>query len=303
MKFRHFLAAVFVIFLWAVNLLILKTVCTEIPLELFNSLRFVACLPLLLFFRKPPSNVLKLIIISFFWNALNVFLMGLGLKHGAGVGVVSVVFQTCSFFGILFCFLLSRERPKGYQILGMIVSFLGIILLFSHTIDSGLSMMGPLLILFAAISWGFGLALIKKYKIAPDLSTSVWLSAVSILPMAFLTYTMCEYSAIESALSGISIQVVLGILFAAYGSTLLTGCIWFWLLKQYESAAVAPFMLLLPVLSCFMSYVFLDEQLTRLQLLSFFIIVFGVAINLNVFRSEIVGYLAWKKWKKPTLIN
>ena len=303
MKFRHVLAALFVIFLWATNLLILKAVCTDIPLELFNLLRFVACLPLLLFFRKPPSNVSKLMLISFFWNALNVFLMGLGLKHGAGVGVGSVVFQTCSFFGILFCFLLSRELPKIYQLVGMIVSFLGIILLFSHTMDSGLSIMGPLLILFAAISWGFGLALIKKYKISPDLSTSVWLSVVSVLPMAFLTYTLCEYSAIESALSGLSMQMILGILFAAYGSTLLGGCIWFWLLKQYTSASVAPFMLLLPVLSCFMSYVFLDEQFTPLQFLSFFIIVFGVAINLNVFKPEIVGYLAGKKWKKPTLTN
>ncbi len=303
MKFRHFLAAVFVIALWATNLLVLKVVCTEIPLELFNFMRFFACLPLLLFFRKPPSNLTKLMLIAFFWNALNVFLLGLGLRYGAGVGVVSVVFQTCSFFGLLCCFLLSKELPKKYQIVGMIVSFLGIILLFSHTIDSGLSIMGPLCILFAAMSWGVGLALIKKYQISPDLSTSVWLSAVSVLPMAILAYAMCGPSMIQSVLSEISMQVVLAILFAAYGATLLAGCIWFWLLKQYASASVAPFMLLLPVLSCFMSYVFLDEQFTPLQFLSFFIIVFGVAINLNVFKTEIVGYLAGKKWKKPTLIN
>ncbi len=303
MKFRHFLAAVFVIALWATNLLILKAVCTAIPLELFNLMRFVACLPLLLFFRKPPSNLTKLMLIALFWNALSLFLIGLGLRYGAGVGVVSVVYQTCSFFGLLFCFLLSRELPKIYQIVGMIVSFLGIILLFSHTIDSGLSIMGPLCILCAAMSWGVGLALIKKYQIAPDLSTSVWLAAVSVLPMAVLTYTMCEYSAIQSVLSAISMQMVSGILFAAYGSTLLAGCIWFWLLKQYESASVAPFMLLLPVLSCFMSYVFLDEQFTSLQFLSFFIIVLGVSINLNIFKPQIVGFLAGKKWKKQTLIN
>jgi O-acetylserine/cysteine efflux transporter len=305
MKFGHFLAAVFVIVLWATNLLVLKAMCTNIPLELFNCLRFVACLPLLLFFRKPPSHLTKLMLVALFWNASSLFFIGLGLRHGAGAGVVSVVYQTCSFFGLLFCFLLSKERPKMYQIIGMIVSFLGIILLFSHTIHSGLSIMGPFYILCAAMSWGLGLALIKKYRISPDLSTSVWLAAVSALPMAVLTYTLCEYSAIESVLRGISMQLIFGILFAAYGSTLLAGCIWFWLLKHYESASVAPFMLLLPVLTCLMSYVFLGEQFTRLQCLSFFIIVLGFSINLNVFKPEMVGYLYFgkKKSKKPTLIN
>ncbi len=107
----------------------------------------------------------------------------------------------------------------------------------------------------------------------------------------------------QSALVGISLQVMLAILFSAYGSTLLAGCIWFWLLNQYESATVAPFMLLLPVFSCCMSYIFFDEQFTPLQFLSFFIIVLGVAINLNVFKPGMIVYFGNKKWKNKTLIN
>lgn len=297
------LIALLVIFLWSINLIIQKIFSQDIPLEFFNLLRFLSCVPLLFLFKRPSISMIKLLTVSFFWNVLTFFLVGLGLQYGTGVGSVSFVYQTCSFFGVFFCFLLLHEVPKFNQIAGMLIAFSGIALLFSGSLSSTEQshFAGLLFILFAAMSWGFGITLIKKFKLSGDLATNVWITAVAALPMAGMIYFRGGIALFEQSVAALSIEIVLGAMYAGYVANLLGNCLWFKLLKNYPSSLITPYMLLLPLISSVISYLFLEEQFSVLQISAFLIIVLGISVNQNILAS--VSQKPREIWKKWTSTN
>jgi len=291
--------ALSVIFLWSANLIVQKWLCQEISLDFCNLLRFLSCVPLLFFFRKPPVLLFKLLLVTVFWNVLNFFFIGLSLHNGIGAGIFSVVYQTCTFFGVLFCYLLIKEVPKTHQLVGMIISFTGVILLFRDSFSNQVDMTGLLFVLLAAISWGIGVTLIKKYELSSEFSTNVWIASVAVIPMFGVTYLHGGSDIIQSSIEVLSFKIMMGILFAAYGAVLLAGCIWFRLLKKYPSTLIMPFMLLLPPMSCILSYFLLGERFTLLQISASLVILVGILVNQNILRWSLISYQPsnlWKKW-------
>ncbi len=305
MQFKDIIIALLVIFSWSINLILQKIFSKQIPLEFFNLLRFVACVPLIFFFKKPAISIFQLLKISFFYNALTFLLVGLSLQYGTDVGVVSFIYQTSSFFAVLFCFLLLQEVPKIHQIAGMLLSFLGVGLLFSDSLffnaHENNHFIAMLYVLFAAGSWGVGICLIKKYKLSCNLSTNVWITAVAAVPMIIMITIHGGSQIITESLSALNLEILLGVLYAAFVANILGNCLWFWLLKKYQSALITPFMLLLPPFSCVISYFLLDEQFSLLEVISFLIIIVGIAINQNVFKNERVRNLSLKISSIPNL--
>lgn len=282
--------ALLAILLWSANLIVIKMASIQLPLEFFNFMRFACCIPFLLFIPKPQVPISKIVIVALFWYVLNFFFMGLGLHYGMGAGVVSVVYQTCSFFGIFFCYLLMKEVPKSYQIFGMLLAFVGIVFLFQDSFanTNHISALGLFYILLAAICWGVGIALIKKYQLASDFSTNVWLATCAALPMAGMVVLRGGSEAIVDSFQALSPLLIIEIIFAALGPTLLAGCLWFRLLKKYPSSVVTPFIFLLPPISFVFSYVLLDERYSLLQLVSFLVILFGILLNQNLLKFKFI---------------
>lgn len=303
MLFRDVVFALSAVLLWSANLIIIKSASPDIPLEFFNLMRFVCCIPLIFFIKKPPLALSKLFIVSLFWYVFNFFFMGLGLHYGMGAGVVSVVYQTCSFFGVFFCFLLLKETPRSYQIIGMLVAFVGIVLLSSDTFVNNLSSIGLIYILLAAFSWGIGVALIKKYQLAADISTNIWLSTFAVIPMTGMIFLRGGHDSFVTSFQSLSPLLIIEIVFAALGPTLMAGCLWFSLLRRYPSAVVTPFIFLLPPMSCFFSSLLLDERFSILQLTSFGVIMLGILLNQNLLKFGILKRYTQILWKKLTLTN
>jgi O-acetylserine/cysteine efflux transporter len=301
MSFKDISIALLVISLWALNFIVLKKAGEEISLTLFNFMRFLCFIPLLFIFKKPKIAFYKLILTSLFWNVLTLFFMGVGLQQGVSVGIASVVYQTCSFFGVIFCYLLIKEVPKYSQIFGMLISFWGVTLLFKDYFSITNNVSSVIYILAAAVSWGFGNSLFKKYQLSSDVSTTVWLSSIAALPTGIFAYLQQGNLVLEQSVNFLSFSSLMYIMFAAYGATLLAGCCWIKLLKKNPGANVISFMLLLPPISCMLSYLFLNEKYTLLQFTAFLIILFGLSINLNVFKFRFIRSQAQNIWEKLSL--
>jgi len=301
MNLKDILIVLFVIFIWSINLVIQKIFSQKISLDFFNLLRFLSCVPLLLVFKRPSVAFLKILGVSLFWNVLTFFFVGLSLHSGTNIGTVSFVYQTCAFFGIFFCFLLLKEIPTISQIIGIVISFSGVALLFSHAISQVSTevnqIKGVIFTLFAAMSWGMGATLIKKFKMPSDLNTNIWITGLATLPMLGMIYGQHDDTFWEKSYSALSSEILLGALYAGYIANLLGNCLWLSLLKKYPSSLVTPFMLLLPFFSSLLSYCFLEEKFTTLQLSAFFIIALGLSINQNLFTYLINackrGYKTW----------
>lgn len=299
MQYQDILIAFSVVFLWAINLIVLKVFGKQVSLEFFNLLRFLCFVPLLvIFYRRPPTAFFKLFMVSIFWNVGNFFFLGLGVEHGIGAGVIAVVYQLCTFFGVLFCFLFLREIPKTHQIMGMLLAFLGVILLFNDFVAQNTNMLGLVYILLAAMCWGIGIALFKKYQLSCDLPTNAWLCSIAVIPMFAILYVRGGYPILEDSVLHLSTNLILAVLFGAYVAMLLCGSLWMWLLQKYPASLITPFMFLLPPFSCILSHFYLGERFTSLQILSFMIILFGISINQNLI-SKLINHkpvLMRKRW-------
>lgn len=305
MQFGDVVLALLSILLWSANLIVIKIASMNVPLEFFNFMRFACCIPFIFFIKKPQIVFSKILIVAIFWYVLNFFFMGLALHYGLGAGVVSVVYQSCCFFGVFFCYLLMNEIPKPNQIFGMLLAFIGILFLFNDSFANShnLSVLGLVFILLAALCWGFGIALIKKYKLAADLSTNIWLATYAALPMAGIVFLRGGYQAFTDSIQAISPILIFEILFAVLGPTILAGCFWFRLLKKYPSSIVTPFIFLLPPISFIFSYFFLDERYSLLQFFAFMVILAGILLNQNLLKLNLIKRSSLKLWKKLTLTN
>ncbi|WP_338453727.1 DMT family transporter [Candidatus Bealeia paramacronuclearis] len=71
-------------------------------------------------------------------------------------------------------------------------------------------------------------------------------------------------------------------LFAAYGSTLLSNYLWLGVVQRVTASTVTPFMLLLPIFSVILSYLFMGEIPTGLQILAGSVILLGVMVSQNL---------------------
>jgi O-acetylserine/cysteine efflux transporter len=285
---KDILIALFVIFIWSINLVIQKIFSQKISLDFFNLLRFLSCVPLLFIFKRPSVAFLKILSVSLFWHVLTFFFVGLSLHSGTNIGTVSFVYQTCAFFGIFFGFLFLKEIPTISQVIGIVISFSGVALLFSHAISqvsTGINQIeGVIFTLFAAMSWGMGATLIKKFKIPSDLNTNIWITGIATLPMLGMIYGQHDNVFWGESYFALSSEILLGALYAGYAANVLGNCLWLSLLKKYPSSLVALFVPLLPFFSSILSYCFLEEKFTTLQLSAFLIIALGLAINQNLFK-------------------
>lgn len=281
MTLRDSVTAIFVVLLWSTSLLVQKFAATYISNYFLGFLRLLPAIPLLLIYRKPPHQLWRYLIVGFFWNILNFLFIGFGFKMGVSAGISSFLIQTNVFFGVLFCYLFLQEKVHLFEMVGMIISFYGIYLLTQDTSNTlhNNTMIGIISILLSSICWGIGFTLLKKMKIGATMADNAWLSAISI-PSLFAIILMSEGP--QQTLIEVSHLSSIGIVCALYVgiiSTLFASYLWLKLAHRITTSQQAPFMLLLPIFTCVLSSIFMQEMLTFNQLLAGVIILIGVFVT------------------------
>ncbi len=281
MTLRDSITAIFVVFLWSTSLLVQKFAATHISNYFLGFLRLLPAIPLLLIYRKPPHQLWRYLIVGFFWNILNFLFIGFGFKVGISAGISSFLIQTNVFFGVLFCYLFLQEKVHLFEVIGMVISFYGIYLLTqdsSNTLHNN-TMIGIISILLSSICWGIGFTLLKKMKIGATMADNAWLSTISV-PCLFAIIsisegpqqTLLEFSHLSTI--GIACALYVGII-----STICASYLWLKLAHRITTAQQAPFMLLLPIFTCILSSIFMQEMLTFSQLLAGVIILAGAFVT------------------------
>lgn len=280
MSLKDTFIAIFVVFLWATSLIVQKIALGHISIYILNFLRLVSVVPLLLLYPKPSNSIFKYFLAGFFWNALNWLFLGFGLKSGVGPGLSSFLMQTNVLFGVLFCFLFLREKVTFIEMVGMAVAFLGAYLLtqarYGHTVN--IPLLGVCSILISAVCWGIGFTLLKKFKIGAGMGDNVWLSVISIPSLMTIPFMIegpekALYNFTHLSYTGVLCSIYVGLV-----STVWAGYLWLNLAQRVSSLKQTPFMLLLPVFTCILSALLLNETLTPHQMAAGFVILLGVFI-------------------------
>lgn len=266
--------AVLVAAIWGFNFVFIELGLDNFPPILFSALRFlVAAVPAIFFVGLPRVAWRWVLLTGLVLGVVKFTLLFGGMHAGMPPGLSSLVLQSQVIFTTVFAFVLLRERPRYVQVAGIVIASTGI-LLIAIDYGRGSPVLGFLLVVGAAASWGVS-NVILRYARPPDtLRFMVWVSAVAVLPLFLLSFLFEDMS----ALGRLSWAGIGAVGYVAWLATLLGFGLWGYLLQRYDASTVAPFSLLVPIFGMFAAWLFLGEQLTVLRLAAGALVLLGLAI-------------------------
>ncbi|MBA2709772.1 MAG: EamA family transporter [Tatlockia sp.] len=280
MPFPHLLLAFLVVIIWGINFIFVKFALLEISPLLLCALRFILASIPAIFFIKPPAIPFKLIAMyGLIMFALQFSFVFIGMHAGMTPGMASLIMQTQVFFSMFFAAFFLGEKTNLWQVIGAIVSFIGIGLVAFH-FDASISLLGFVCILGAAASWGLGNLITKKTRQISMIALVVWGSFIASLPMIFLALLFEGTESIRSNIQQLSWLGLSSVLYIVYISTWIGYGVWNWLLSRHSVGTVVPFTLLVPVVGILSSVIILGEPFQLWKLGACLLVISGLFINL-----------------------
>lgn len=278
MPLRDLLLAISVPLLWGVGFVVTKPGMEVFPPMLINGLRWsLSGLILVWFFPIPKKYLINIFMVSIISCTLQYSLTFSGLNLIDASSAVLFV-QSEVPFGVLIAYFYLKEKPIFKNILGLIIAFVGLIVLSGSPNLAG-KYIGVILVLCGAFTWSLGQILIKP--ISEKINGFVLTAWVGIFagPQLILCSQLIEgnvyQNILEADFNAWLIVLYLGILMNALGYS-----IWYYVLGKYSINKILPVMLLLPVTGIITAIVLLGERPNINVLIGGIIIIFGVGMIL-----------------------
>jgi O-acetylserine/cysteine efflux transporter len=277
MSLIQIVCAVMVPLLWGYQFVVIKVGIVEFPPLFFLGLRFLAMALLLVPFVKKPARqeFSPVAAISVFLGGLNfgLFYVGLGLGSGS---ISAVAYQLATPFTILLAWPLLAERPSLITSSGVLLAFLGVVVLAA---GPGLSAnaIPILLVVGAALAFAVANVLTKRHGPFDPLMLTGW-SSLFTVPQVMLMSFVLEDGQLTSLVTADE-RGWLALAYTVFIGGIVGFSLWFWLIARCTMGRVAPFGLLLPVFALISSALFLDEHITPTLIVGALLAISGVAIT------------------------
>ncbi|EEQ3927237.1 EamA family transporter, partial [Escherichia coli] len=213
------------------------------------------------------------------------WLVNYAMYNGLAAGVSSVFLQFSAFFTIILSAFIFGEKINKVHAVGMIVSFLGLVMMITSSDDSS-TIYGIFLVILAALAWALCNMIVKMKKPSDMVGFIVWSSIFSAPSVLILTVIAKGWGPIISIKDNISFASAFSVLFQAYITTVIGYMIWNNLMKKYPATEIAPLSLFVPVSGLTASFFLLDEKLSVFQLIAVVVVCVGIFIFLNASRIK-----------------
>lgn len=289
MKRKDLLLAVLLVTIWGINFTVIKLGLNGVPSMLLVALRFLLTSFPAIFFIKKPKTQLKYIILYGLTVGVGQFsCVFYAMEIGMPAGIASIVLQIQTFISSAFALLFLKEKLKAKQIIGFIVSALGLILIASSD-GSNMNKVPPLAYLLMLAAPTFWAASNIVIRIASDksamkgekldmISMIVWSGLVPPIPMIGLALILDTPETLLNVLSNLSTTSVFAVIYLAFAATLTAYGIWSILIANYPMSTVAPIPLLVPITALLSARIVLHEELSPLQWSGFIVVLTGLVI-------------------------
>ena len=258
LKNSELILAASVPLLWGIGFTFAKAGLNEFPPLFLMGLRFsLASLVLVWFVPIPRSQLKQIFWISFVGSTLQYGMTFTGLSMlDASLAIIIIHLEVP--FSVLLAAIVLKDKPGIQRILGMLISFAGIVLIAGQPSLSG-QLYAILLTAAGAMMWAVGQVMVKRLKNPPSgFALTAWIGVFSG-PQMILGSFIFEDSQFESLANASWIGWGV-ILYLAMIMTVLGYGIWYRVLSRNPVSKVMPVMLLLPVFTIVSSMLFLGEQ-------------------------------------------
>ena len=276
LKTRDLLLALSVPLIWGCGFTLAKAGMAEFPPLLLMGMRFcLATFVLVWFVPVPRGRLMEIFWIALIGSTLQYGLTFTGLSMiDASLAVIVVHLEVP--FAVLLAALILREKPEPLQIVGMIISFLGIALIAGQP-----NLEDQLFAVFltgsGALIWAVGQIMVKRLRgRVGSLTLVAWVGVFSG-PQMIIGSLLIE----EDQWQSIEAATWLGwgaVIYLAMFMTALAYAIWYQVLSRNPVSQVMPVLLLMPVVTISSSVLFLGEQPSLVVLTGGAIVLSGVSI-------------------------
>ena len=261
-----FLVAVLML-VWGCNWPVLKLGVTELaPLTFRAATLGFAALGLLAVSKLSGQSIKvarkhwpQLAALAFFnitgWNALILF----GVQQ-MPAGRSAILAYTMPIWSVLFSLWLLHEPLSGRKLVGLLVGMGGIVVLLGEdVINVGRAPVGALLIIGAAICWGFGTVLLRRWAPpVPQNTLTGWMLLLGWIPIALAAPVFDPHAA--SSLATMSRTAWFAVVYNIFFAGTVAHWAWFRMARTLPVAVSSLSSLPVPVVGVLSGMLFLGER-------------------------------------------
>ncbi len=256
------MGALAVVFLWGLNVVMMKIGLNQMSPLLFTASRFALLALLLLPFcriaRHQMRDVATLALVMGIGHFCTLAI-GISYVDSAVAGLILLLGAPCSS---LLAFLFFNDRLRPLQVLALIGAVAGIATPTLRQQQLELQL-GAAIILFSMLVWAIGNLLVKRVSELPILTVQFWIGIISS-PLCFgLWLLQPDSRPLAEQYNAASISALCYVVGA---SSVLAYYIWYQLLNHHSINRIVNLTLLQPIITMGFGYLLLDELLSGPQL-------------------------------------
>jgi drug/metabolite transporter (DMT)-like permease len=284
---RFKVAAVYILvcLIWGTTWFAIKLGLDSFPPFFSAGVRFlVACavFTVIVYWKKYPLPMDALSVKLYLFIGFFSYVIPFGIIYWSeqyiASGLASVIFAIYPFSVIIWSKLLLRnEEISPNRIFGMIIGFIGIVVLFSDALNLDITMQfwGMIGAILNALMQSFVMVIVKKYgqKLHP-VAVNFYPMLIGGIGLLLLSFFVENLHTLKFSAQGVGTILFLGI----FGSV-ITFTSYYWLLKKINILMLSVISFITPVVALYTGWLFLHELLTKSQLLGSIIALAGVLLS------------------------
>lgn len=277
---KHIFSALLVVLIWGFNFIAIKYVFAEMSPSLFVLVRLaMTVVPFIFFLPRPNVSIQMLLWLSLFQWMLHFSLLFSGIHTGISCGVSALLVQSQVFFTMFMTAVYFKTRPSSMQLVGVLVSFAGLVLLTTQG-DLSSNWLGVFLLTGASLAVSVTNIIYRSVpKEVNVTSLMVWSSAFAVPQALAFSLYVDGWEKMYVQLSETSLTGWTAIAYTVYISALIGIATWCKLMQRGDPIKVVPFSLLVPVVAMGAGGLILNETITWMDIMAGSIVLIGLIIN------------------------
>ena len=231
-----------------------------------------------------PSNLLDGLVVGVIFGAEFACLYA-SLLYTTGSSAWILLYSTPFFHALGAHFFLKGDRLTVYKSTGLILAFIGVIVLLSKNFGAPTwtGLVGDLLAFAAAALWALTTIYIKRRLVGSvSFHHTLFYQTLFSIPILFLISVFLKETPIDH-LNGV---IVLSVVFQGIVVAFVSYLLWFYLVHEYPVSRLSAFTFLTPVFATISCVIFLHETLTWKLTVSLILVSLGIyVVNMKPFKT------------------
>lgn len=253
----------------------------EIPALLFLALRFtVVVVPAIFLLPKPDVPWRVIVAVGAFMSLGQFAFLYTAMAAGMPAGLAGLVLQAQVVLTIVIAAAVLRERPTRGQVAGVALGAAGLVVVGLGR-GGDVPLVALSLCLLAALSWAIGNVVSRASGATGGLALTVWSAVVVPVPLVLLSLVVDGTGGLSQAADAFGWEAAMSTLYTAGLASLVGYGIFNGLLSRNPSAAVVPWILLVPPAAIGSAWLLLGEQPSAGELAGGAVLVLGVLVALR----------------------